>query len=552
MKINPEQIENLKLDDDFDFEAMLNESERSFKTSKMQEGTIVKIGQDYAMVAVCGAKQEGRLPISEILDESGKLLFQEGDKIEIFVSFSNERLHISYQRVLRMKKMEAKIAEIKDNFENLFFPCKIIKKNKGGYIVEFDGIEAFLPKRESALKDDVKNIGRSFKVGILSIDENEKTIIVSRRKFLSFSEKNRDENIQRLLSEDKIYEGTVSRLTSFGMVVDIDGIEGLVHYTEISHKGSVNPATFAKVGDKVQVKILNFDTEKKKLSYSIKAALDDPWKEIKAKLDVGDTIRVCVSKIENYGAFVELGNETEGFLHISEISWDKQIKHPSEILKEGQEIDVEIIEIDSERRRLRVSLKRMMPKPFKKFMTKVKVGDIVEGKIAKIVDFGVFVHLGEIDGLLYNEDISWERDKKALLKVGDEVKVKVIKIDESHEKISLSLRALEESPIDQFVKEYSIDSVIRGDVAVIKDFGVFITLNNRLEALIRDEDLYPLKKEEIMIGDEIECAVVYIDKQQGRVRASVKRLDKIKEREQLNQYNSDLKMTLRDIVKQRY
>ena len=552
MRVNPEQIENLKVDDDSNFEMLLNESEKSFKNGKIQEGIIVKINQDYVMVSVCGAKQEGRLPVAEIMDDEGNLLFNEGDKIEIFVSFNNERLHISHKRVLKFRKLEEKIEKIKDCYEDLVVNCKVIKKNKGGYVVEFDGVEAFLPKREAALRDDAKNIGKVFKANIISVDPKEKTIVVSRKKFLNIMEENREQIIQKLLSEDKIYQGVVSKITSFGMFVEVEGIEGLVHYTEISHRGPVNPASVARVGDSVQVKVLRFDSEKKRLSYSIRATVDDSWGEVKDKLDVGDTIRVCVSKIENYGVFVDLGNGTEGFLHISEISWDKRPKHPSEILKEKQEIDVEIIEIDSDRKRLRVSLKKMMPKPFVQFVSRVKVGDIIEGKIVKTVDFGAFVNLSEVDGLLHNEDVSWERDKKPSLKVGDTLKVKVIKIDRENERISLSLKALEESPIDRFAKNHCLDSIVQGKVVDIKDFGVFISLEDGVEALVRNEDLHPLKKEDIKIDDTLEGAIVYIDGQNGKVRVSVKKLDRLKEREQLNQYNnSDLKMTLGDILKQR-
>ncbi|WP_027327750.1 30S ribosomal protein S1 [Helicobacter pametensis] len=552
MRINPEQIESLKLDDELDFEALLNESERRLDEGKIQEGVIVRVDNDYAMIAVSGAKQEGRLPITEIQDKSGNVLFAVGDKIEVYVSGNQERLSISHKKVEKLRKLEQKIAEIKDNYEGLVVNCEIIRKNKGGYVVEFDGVEAFLPRRESALRDDGKIIGKQVKAIVIGVNEAERTIVVSRKKYLDEIEKNRESNIQKLLGElDKVHEGVVVKAASFGIFVEVDGVEGLVHYTEISHKGPVNPMLFVNTGDKVQVKVLGFDSEKKRLSFSIKATQDDPWKEIEDKLEVGDTIRVVVSKIENYGAFVDLGNGTEGFLHISEISWDKQLQHPSDVISEKQELDVEIIEIDMTKRRLRVSLKKLMPKPFAQFAQRVNEGDVLEGKVVKTTDFGAFVNVGEVDGLLHNEDYSWDKSKKASsLQVGDCVRVKVIKIDRSNEKISLSLKALEESPLDRFLKDYSLDSVVKGNIVDIKEFGVFISLGE-IEALIRDEDLVPLKKEEIKIGDEIEGVVAHIDRQNSRVRVSIKRLDRIKEREQLNQYNSDSKMTLGDILKRR-
>lgn len=550
MRINPEHIESLRLEDDADFEAMLNESQKSIDGGKIQEGIVVRVDNEYAMIAVSCAKQEGRLPISEIQDSEGNLLFKAGDKIDVYVSLNNERLSVSHKKVLKTRKLEEKIQEIKNNFEGLVVSCKILKKNRGGYIVEFDGVDAFLPRREAMLKEDARNIGKMIKAEVIGVDLEEKSIVVSRRKYLEVMNKNREEILQRLMSAQEALDANVVKITSFGMFVEVEGLEGLVHYTEISHRGPVNPANFAKVGDRVSVKILGYDEEKRRLSFSIKAATEDPWGEIQDKLEVGDTIRVEVSKVEDYGAFVDLGNGTEGFLHISEISWDKQLKHPSDVLKEGQSIDVEIIKIDSDNKRLRVSLKKLMPKPFDQFIKRVKTEDVLEGRVVSLMDFGVFVNLGEVDGLLHNEDISWDKSKKAKdFAIGDVLKVKVIKIDEENEKVSLSLKALVESPVDRFAKDHDIDSIIKGKIVDIKDFGVFVSLQDGVEALIRDEDLYPFKREELKVGDEIEGAIAHIDQRNSRIRLSCRRLDRIKERERLNQYNSDNKMTLGDILK---
>lgn len=553
MRVNPEQIESMELERDFDFEAMLNESQKDFEGGSIQEGVIVRVDDEYAMIAVSGAKQEGRLNISELKDESGNLLFKKDDKIEVYVTQNNERLSISHKKVLKMRKLKEKIAELENAFEGKVVEAKIVKKNRGGYVVEFDGIEAFLPKKESALREDGKSIGRTFKMNIIGVDSQNQSIVLSRKQYLDTNEKVSEEVIQKLLSEDKVYQGSVKKITSFGMFVEVQGVEGLVHYTEISHKGPVNPAVLYKVGDSVEVRILGYDKDKKRLSFSVKAGIEDPWKEMRDQVDLGDTIRVNVSKIEPYGAFVDLGNGTEGFLHISEISWNKQIKHPSEVVSVGQELDVEIIEIDSEKKRLRVSLKKLAPKPFVQFLKQFKVGDICKGNVVKIVDFGAFVNLGEVDGLLHNEDLAWDRTQKASekLKVGDSLEVKIIRIDESNEKISLSLKAMEESPVDHFSKKYGVDSIVMAKVLDIKDFGVFVTLEGGVEALIRDEDLSPMKKEELEVGQELEVAIVHIDSQNAKIRASIRRLNRIKEREQLNSYNSDTKMTLGDLIKQK-
>lgn len=554
MLVNPDQIERLVLEgEDANFEKMLNESEKDFDGGKIQEGMIVSLGDEYAMIAVSGAKQEGRLPLAEISDEKGNLLFKVGDKLDVYVVINNERLNVSRKKVLKMRKIEEKINQIKDNFEGLVLECKIVKRNKGGFIAECDDVEVFLPKKEAlGIRDDGR--ARTYKMRVIDVKPEEQTIVVSRKQFLESVDKDKEESIKKLAQEDKIYSAVVKQITSYGMFVDVMGVEGLVHYTEISHKGPVNPATVCKVGDSVDVKVLSLDSEKKRVSFTIKGTMQDPWNEIKTQLDVGDTIRVIVSKIEDYGAFVDLGNGTEGFLHVSEISWNKQVKNPRELLKVGEALDVEVIEIDGQNKRLRVSLKRLSPKPFAQFLSSHKVGDIIKGKVVKIMDFGAFIRLGELDGLLHNEDVSWERGLKALdvLKINQEVEVKIIKIDKENERISLSLRALQSSPVDNFSQKNGIDSIVKGKIKSIRDFGVFVELEDEIEALIRDEDLYPLKKPELNVGDEIEGVVAFVDKNNGKIRISIRRLERIREREQLNNYNSaDTKMTLGDLIKKR-
>ena len=274
-------------------------------------------------------------------------------------------------------------------------------------------------------------------------------------------------------------KGIVTKIAPFGIFVDVEGIEGLVHYTELSHKGPINPEKKFKLGDKVEVKVLGFDEKKRRLSLSMKALSDDPWTEIEKELEVGYAIKVSVSNIESYGAFVDLGNDIEGFLHISEISWDKNIKHPSRYLKEGQEIDVEIIEIDTKNRRLRVSLKKLLEKPFAQFIKAYQVGSIIKGKVATLTDFGAFIKLGSVDGLLHNEDAYWDKNIKCKdkLKEGDEIEVKIIKIDKENEKISLSQKALLRSPAKEFAQKHKVDEIVKGKVIDIKDFGIFVKID---------------------------------------------------------------------------
>ncbi|WP_301187601.1 S1 RNA-binding domain-containing protein, partial [Helicobacter rodentium] len=308
-----------------------------------------------------------------------------------------------------------------------------------------------------------------------------------------------------------------------------------------------------KEEDIVPVKVLNYDKDKRRLALSIKATTDDPWKEIENELEVGDAIKVTVSNIEPYGVFVDLGNDIEGFLHISEISWNKNIQNPEEFLKAGQEIDVEVIEIDTKDRRLRVSLKKLLDKPFEQFAKKHKEGEMLKGVVATLTDFGAFVKLDGIDGLLHNEDAYWNKNEKCkdLMKIGETIEVKIAKIDREKERISLTRKGLITSPVEEFAKKHSMDDAVVGLVRDIKDFGVFIKIDDEMDALIRNEDLYPLKKEEIKIGDTINGVISLIDAENNRIRVSVRRLEKQKEKANLKNFNSSTndKMTLGDIIK---
>lgn len=536
-----------------EFVSLLQASENRVIEGAIQNGEIVEIGDEYAMVAIANEKREAKLRVSEITDKDGNVLFKKNDKIEVFVSPSRQGPIASYVKAQKMKRVAEKITQLADDYKDKVIEAKVIKKNKGGYIMEYDGIDVFMPRRDSAIREDSKVVGKTYKVAIIKIDKENNSIIVSRKRFFEIDDEKRKEISNKLLANNAVQKGIVTKIAPFGIFVDVEGIEGLVHYTELSHKGPINPEKKFKLGDKVEVKVLGFDEKKRRLSLSMKALSDDPWTEIEKELEVGYAIKVSVSNIESYGAFVDLGNDIEGFLHISEISWDKNIKHPSRYLKEGQEIDVEIIEIDTKNRRLRVSLKKLLEKPFAQFIKAYQVGSIIKGKVATLTDFGAFIKLGSVDGLLHNEDAYWDKNIKCKdkLKEGDEIEVKIIKIDKENEKISLSQKALLRSPAKEFAQKHKVDEIVKGKVIDIKDFGIFVKIDE-MEALIRNEDIYPLKKEEIKLDEEISCVIAHIDEENNKVRASVKKLERQKEKEALKAFsNSEEKMTLGDKLKNR-
>ena len=454
MAVNETKVQQNDEITEENFEELL---EASFKKTDgdLIAGKIVDIKDNEVFVDV-DRKSEGILDAGEITDKNGDLLFKVGDTINVVITGSRGgKPLLSYKKALRREKIKEFIENFDENAENIL-NVKVISFNKGGFVcINSDNVEFFMPRSQAGFKDGKSAINKTYKVKIIKINKEEQSIIVSRKKLFDEERKVKKEVISKLLENtDQVIEGIVKKITTYGMFVDVGGVDGLVHYSEISYKGPVNPNSLYKEGDKVPVKVINYDNEKRHLSLSIKAALPDPWDEIKDNLEVGDTIQVTVSNIEPYGAFVDLGNDIEGFLHISEISWDKNIKNPKDFISEGQEINVEVVEINGDDRRLRVSLKNLLPKPFDEFMKKYKVGDITEGTITTITNFGAFVKIENVEGLLHNEDASWDRNMrcKDLFKIGDNVKVKIIKIDEENQKISLNHKDLEESPICKYAK----------------------------------------------------------------------------------------------------
>ena len=536
---------------DEDFATLLEESFKKESNGSLCEGEIVNIKDNEVLVDV-RKKSDGVMDISEITANDGSLKYKIGDKIEVLIIGSRGgRPIVSHKKALAKSKVADFIAKYDENAENVF-EVKIASKNKGGYVAyDENGVEFFIPR--SQMRE--ANVGTLTKVKVIKVDAEENSIVASKRRMSDASRKERREALEQIAARTgEVVTGVIKKITSYGMFVDVGGADGLVHYKEISYKGPINPASLYKEGDSVDVKIISYDKDKKHLSLSIKAAQPDPWSEIKEGLSVGDAIRVTVSNIEPYGAFVDLGNDVEGFLHISEISWDKNISNPKDFIKEGESIDVEVIEINHDTRRLRVSLKNLLAKPFDEFKAEHKVGDILKGEIVSTTEFGAFVKIPTkssfVEGLLHNEDASWDRGKrcKDFLKVGEKIEVKLIKIDDKAGKISLSLKELQDSPIADFASKHKVGDKVTGSIKDVKDFGAFVELVGGVEALIRKEDA----TDELSVGASIEAAIADIDKSKARIRLSQKKLRVQKEREALDKFNaaSDDKITIGDIIKE--
>lgn len=548
------KFEDIEIED-VDFEAMLEESFKNEESEgDLVEGRIVKINEsDNQAIVDVGTKKEAFLSLDQLRDESGNLLFKEGDDITVVVTGKRgDRLNISYELAKKQRALKEFISSY-DETQEYIIEGEVIKKNKGGYIIECDGLDFFMPRTLSYLSQKIDPIGKKVKAVITKVDKDKNSVVVSRKELIERENGKIDEIAEALLSSKDIIKGIVKKITSYGAFVDVGGVDGLVHYSQISHKGPVNPSKYFSEGDEVNVIALEYDKKKKHLSLSIKDAHSDPWSDIDSIVSKGDTVAVVVGNIEPYGVFVDLGNDLEAFLHVSEISWDKNVKHPGDHLTVGEQINVEVIEIDKNEKRLRVSLKNLLSKPIDQFCQNNRVGDVLKGEVTSVTDFGAFVKLDEVEGLLHNQEISWDKSQNAKnsFKPGDEVEVKIIKIDKDAGKISLSMKALSDSPIKMFAKNHKVGDIVQGKVKDKKDFGVFIAIDDQVDALIRSEDLFPLKIEEIEKDQDISAVIVFIDEKNDRLRASVKKLQMQEEKDAVAKVNADQddSMTLGDILK---
>ena len=539
--------------EDVDFGAMLEESfKKSDSSSDLVDGTIVRIDEDENQVVVdVNRKNEAFMSLDQIRDEDGSIMFEVGETISVVITgFRGERPNISYELAEKRAAL-AEFIEEYDEEEEYIIEGEITKKNKGGFVVDVGGLEFFMPRTLSYISHKINPIGKKIKALIVKVDKEKESVIVSRKELIEREKAETQEIVDKLLENRAVVLGVIKKITSYGMFVDVGGMDGLVHYSQISHKGPVNPSKYFKENDEVNVVAIDYDKKKRHLSLSIKEASLDPWKDIDNTLRAGDTVSVTVSNIEPYGAFVDLGEDLEAFLHVSEISWDKNVKHPKDYIEINDKIDVEIIEIDKVQRRLRVSRKTLLPKPIDQFASANRVNDVIKGKVSSITDFGAFVKIGAVEGLLHNQEISWNKSETAknVLKKGDEVEVKIIKIDRANGKVSLSKKALEDSPVSKFAKSHRNGDIVEGTVKDKKDFGIFTSIENGVDALLRLDDLGPLKEDEIEKGQKIRAVISFLDAKNDRIRVSVKRLERQEEREALDKLNEeqDDSMTLGDV-----
>src|SRR5919199_1741341 len=545
-----------------DFAALLEES---FGRSEIQEGAVVKgtvvaIEKDVAVIDV-GAKTEGRVPLKEFTGPGrGEVPIKVGDEVEVYLERIENALGeavISRDKA-RREESWVKLEKAFENNERV--QGVIFNQVKGGYTVDLDGAVAFLPRSQvdiRPVRDVSPLMGTPQPFMILKMDRRRGNIVVSRRTVLEESRAEQRSELVANLEEGQVIDGVVKNITEYGAFVDLGGIDGLLHVTDMAWRRVNHPSEVVNIGQTVKVKIIKINHETHRISLGIKQLLADPWEGIAARYPVGAKLKGRVTNITDYGAFVELEPGIEGLIHVSEMSWTKKNVHPGKIVSTSQEVEVQILEVDPVKRRISLGLKQTMRNPWEVFVEKHPTGSTVEGEVKNKTEFGLFLGLeGDVDGMVHLSDLDWKQPGEQVIdnyKKGDMVKAVVLDVDVEKERISLGIKQLEGDPFAE-PGDVKKGAVVTCEVLEVKESGIevkiagtdFTTFIKRSE-LARDRN--DQRAERFAVGEKVDARVIQFDKKARKVQVSIKALEVAEEKEAIAQYgSSDSGATLGDIL----
>ncbi len=528
---------------------MYEESFNRFGEGEIVSGTIIALDKEHVLVDI-GYKSEGRIAINEFKDEHHNINVNLGDSVEVMVGRwddEEERVILSKEKAEQVKVWED-IKKAYDQDETI--EGEILNRVKGGFTVDI-GVQAFLPGSQADLRP-IRNldemVGKRFDFKILKYNRKRSNVVLSRRILL---EKVLEEKRAATLSsiqEGKVLDGIVKNITEYGVFVDLGGLDGLLHITDISWGRVKHPAELFSVSDKITVKILNLDLERERVSLGIKQLVADPWLDAAEKYPVGARVNGKVVSLTDYGAFVEIEEGVEGLIHVSEMSWTRKVRHPSKVVSANELVEAVVLDIKPETRRISLGMKQVVPNPWDVISEKYPVGTTIEGKIKNITDFGLFIGIDEgIDGLIHISDISWTKRIKhpsELFKKGDMIQAIVLDIEKANERFSLGIKQLQEDPWKSIGERYEVGKEITGTVTNLTDFGVFIELEEGIEGLVHVSEV---SKEKIKtpvgkfnVGDVITAKVMHINSEERRIGLSIKRLEMDNDQNLLSEYVNNI------------
>ncbi len=516
------------------------EQEQEMQVGSLVTGTVVSIENDYVLVDA-GMKSEASIPLFQFKDEHGELEVQVGDQVEVAL----ESLEDGFGET-RLSREKAKRAQTWVELEKALDDQEIITglvsgKVKGGLTVDIKNVRAFLPGSLvdiRPVRDFSYLEGKDVEVKVIKLDQRRNNVVVSRRAVIEAESSAEREALLESLAEGAQVKGLVKNLTDYGAFIDLGGVDGLLHITDMAWKRVSHPSEVVAVGDEIDVQVLKFDKEKNRVSLGMKQLAADPWNSIDVDYPLGSCVAGKIANITDYGAFVELGDGIEGLVHTSELDWTNRNIHPSKVVHLGQEVEVKILEIDRERRRISLSLKQCTSNPWETFAATHNKGEKISGNIKSITDFGVFIGLdGNIDGLVHLTDISWTEtgeDAVREFKKGDEIETVILAIDADRERISLGIKQLEQDPFSQFLTENSKGAVVTGTVSEVTDNGAVIALADEVEGFLRNAEMM----ESVSVGDSVEAAIVNVDRKNRSIALSVKSKDAAEEAQAVRDFNA--------------
>ena len=547
------------------FAEMLEESlaGQQMRPGSLLIGRVVDVGPDVVMVSA-GLKSDSAIPTSQFRDETGTLTIAVGDEVEVALDAVEDGFGET-----RLSREKAKRAQAWRRLENAFEGSENVSgvisgKVKGGFTVDIDDIRAFLPGSlvdVRPVRDTSYLEGKPLEFKVIKLDPRRNNVVVSRRAVVEIENSAEREALLERLDEGAVMNGVVKNLTDYGAFVDLGGIDGLLHITDMAWRRVRHPTEVVNVGDEIEVKVLKYDRERNRVSLGLKQLGEDPWVSIAQRYPEGSRIAGRVTNIADFGAFVEIEEGVEGLVHVSEMDWTNRNIHPSRVVQIGDETQVMILDVDEERRRISLGIKQCLSNPWEEFSLTHAKGDRVAGRIKSITDFGMFVGLdGGIDGLVHVSDLSWNEDGETLLRnhrKGEEIETVVLAVDAERERISLGIKQLDSDPFSSWLNEHPRGSVLTATIAEVEARGARLDLAEGVEGYIRASEISRERVDDartvLRVGEKVEVKVVSVDRRRRGISLSIRERESDEEATAMEQYAAnveDAPATIGDLVKE--